>query len=64
MATVAAIDHGEAGAGSGEGLHLLEGIGTGVPVIGVAGHGAHAHDKAAHERGGNADLGLVSLNIL
>ena len=56
MAAVATVDHGEAWAGSGEGLHLLEGIGKGVAVVGVAGHGAHADDKAAGERGGNADL--------
>lgn len=56
MAAVAAINHDEAWAGSGEGLHLLEGLGKGVPVVGIAGHGAHADDKAAGERGGDAHL--------
>ena len=57
MAAVAAIDHGKARAGSGEGLDLLQGVDEGVPVVGIAGHEAHAHDKAASERGSDADLG-------
>ena len=57
MAAVSTIDHGEAGTGSGQGFDLLEGVGEGVTVIGVAGHGAHADDEAAGQGGGDADLG-------
>jgi hypothetical protein len=37
MATVAAIDQGEAGTLVSQGLDLLEGVGEGVTVVGVPG---------------------------
>ena len=36
---------------------LLDSLVQGVAVVGVAGHGAHAHDEAFLEHGGQADLG-------
>ena len=41
---------------TGEDAHLLQRLGQGVAVVGVAGHGAHAHHQAFFERGGDADL--------
>src|SRR3712207_5752210 len=57
MAAVAAIDHGGAGTPIGRGFDLLEGVGEGVAVVGVAGHGAHADGEAAGGGGGDAHLG-------
>jgi len=56
-AAVAFVDHGCGRLVLGEDRDLLDGFVQGVAVIRVAGHGAHAHDEAFPERGGQADLG-------
>ena len=56
-AAVALVDDGRGGLVLGEDGDLLDRLVQGVAVVGVAGHGAHAHDEAFPERGGQADLG-------
>ena len=59
---VAAVDDGEGRTAIGQHLDLLESLGEGVAVVGVARQRPHADDEALAGGGGDADLGaeLVS----
>ena len=57
-APVALVHDGRGGGliRASEDTHLLQRLGRGLTVIGVARHGAHAHHRTFLERGGDADL--------
>lgn len=57
-AAIALVHDGRGGrlVRAGEDAHLLQRLGQRVAIVRVARHGAHAHDQAFLQRGGDADL--------